>query len=144
MLTQTHGGCGALVVTLLLTACGGTDSTPTDTAVATTSAWRLARLGEKDVTTDARPTLEFTGVNTLAGFAGCNRFSASYRRNDQSLYVSALALTKKLCPEPAMQLERDFTAALEQAIGIRETAAALVIETEAPVASLLFDSAASQ
>ena len=141
---QIFAGCGALVVTLLLGACGGTDSAPAATEAASTSVWRLTRLGDADVIAEPGPSLEFTGVNTLAGFAGCNRFTASYRRNDNSLYVSALALTKKLCPESAMQLERDFTAALEQAIGIRETAAALVIETEAPVASLQFASAASQ
>jgi heat shock protein HslJ len=54
---------------------------------------------------------------TLAGDAGCNRFHGTYARDGAGLRVdSALATTRKHCPDDVMQQEREFLAAVQSAV----------------------------
>ncbi|MEL7537441.1 MAG: META domain-containing protein [Pseudomonadota bacterium] len=127
------------LLTALLAACGGNsgDSSTSQTAAGT---WTLVSIGETTVAA-IQPTLTFASVNQLAGFSGCNQYSGAYRRNEASLYVSALAVTRRACAEPgAMEMEQRFIAALESAISIREDNGTLVIESEAEPAPLVFES----
>jgi heat shock protein HslJ len=55
-------------------------------------------------------TLRFAD-GRVAGFAGCNRFSGSYRLDGERLSLGSMAVTRMACPEPAMTLERAFLAA---------------------------------
>lgn len=44
----------------------------------------------------------------LSGFAGCNRLGGRYTQRGTQLALSARATTRKACPEPQMQQERQF------------------------------------
>lgn len=52
----------------------------------------------------------------VEGFAGCNKFRASYKHEGDRLTIGAAATTRKACAaEGVMQQEREFLAALESA-----------------------------
>jgi heat shock protein HslJ len=50
----------------------------------------------------------------LTGSAGCNSYSASYEREDDTLTLGPVATTRKMCAEPEgiMEQERDYLTAL--------------------------------
>jgi heat shock protein HslJ len=56
----------------------------------------------------------------LSGQGPCNLYRASYDLDaEQNLDIEAIATTKKLCDEPAMQAERHYIAALEAVTTVR-------------------------
>jgi heat shock protein HslJ len=59
------------------------------------------------------PSATFT-EGTVAGSAGCNRFTASYTVDGDTLEISSAAGTNMACPPPADRVEREFLAALER------------------------------
>lgn len=61
------------------------------------------------VTVDA--TFEADG--SVYGTAGCNRFTGSYTSDDVSITFSPMAMTRMMCPEPMMDVERAVTAAVQ-------------------------------
>jgi heat shock protein HslJ len=91
----------------VLTGCGDDGS---DGAAATASLegvpWALS----------TGPSATFTD-GTVAGSAGCNRFTASYTVDGDALEIGTVATTNMACPPPADQVERDYLAALERVAG---------------------------
>ena len=65
---------------------------------------------------DAGTTIAFSPDGTLAGDAGCNRFFGSFAL-EGGLRIAPLGLTRMACPEPAMQDEAAFVAALGRVSG---------------------------
>jgi heat shock protein HslJ len=61
-----------------------------------------------------QPTLEFGDAGTVAGSAGCNRYTANFAQDGASVTIGRGATTRKACPEPAgaMAQEQAFLAAL--------------------------------
>lgn len=57
------------------------------------------------------PTLEFPEGGRAVGFAGCNQWFAQIDTSN-GLSFSAIGMTRRACPEPAMTLEREFAAKL--------------------------------
>lgn len=62
-------------------------------------------------------TATFAADGTLAGSAGCNRYTATYTADAGALTITPPASTKKLCPEPedVMAQEAAFLAVLPTA-----------------------------
>jgi len=58
------------------------------------------------------PTLNFLEGEGLAGFAGCNNFSGSYRLAGSEITLDPGAVTRKACPGSG---ESDFLVALQNA-----------------------------
>ena len=88
-----------------------------ESAQALPGAWKLRLLGERSSTQEpelAKLTLNFTGEQ-VNGFAGVNRFFGAYRLSGDAIQLGPLGMTMMAGPESAMQLERDFTAALNSA-----------------------------
>jgi heat shock protein HslJ len=77
--------------------------------------WRLTSTGDPaSGASDARAppvTARFEG-GRVSGFSGCNRFTASYTRDGETLTVGSLAGTLMACPEPRMAIEKGFQDAL--------------------------------
>ena len=82
------------------------------------NGWKLERLvnakGESvTISPDTKITLFFQDQR-ISGFAGCNRYSCSYKINEDQLELSPIITTRKYCntPENVMQTEMGFITAL--------------------------------
>ncbi len=129
-----------VLAALLLVACGGASDPPAASSDGEPN-YRLVALGERALGVDEDVTIRLGADNRLSGNAGCNNFSAAYRLNEQSLYITALALTRMQCQEPegVMALEQDIVAALEAALSLRTSATGATIDTEHPAAQLTLE-----
>jgi heat shock protein HslJ len=82
------------------------------------TAWRLTHLGDKPVTSvnaKAAPTLLFdVKTSRFSGSGGCNRISGAYKHQGKALTFGAVVATKMACPGGIMNVEAEFTKALEQ------------------------------
>ncbi|MEM8983771.1 MAG: META domain-containing protein [Pseudomonadota bacterium] len=125
-----------LTAAALLTGCG---DKPPAAAEPEGDRWLLTAIGTAAMPTDGAAWLRFDDDNQLVGSTGCNSFNAAYRRNASSLYVSALALTRKACPEPQAATEQHFVAALEAAVSVTIDGERMTIESEAPNGQLAFN-----
>jgi heat shock protein HslJ len=75
-------------------------------------AWTAYSLNGKVFGSD-RPTLQLDENLRGSGFAGCNTFSATmYPIKDQGFVVGPIAVTRKACPKPLADAEREFLIAL--------------------------------
>lgn len=82
-------------------------------------AWELERLESAPSEATRAPTITFDDAR-VSGFAGCNRFTGSVRREaDAPGYFSGVAVTRMACPGPAMEIERRFLAALDATRAVR-------------------------
>ena len=79
--------------------------------------WQLSMLGTEAITADVTqhtPYITFNqDDNKVLGFAGCNRFSGHYDRLVNSVSLTQLLTTKKLCFKQ-MNLETQFLTALSE------------------------------
>ncbi len=105
--------------------------TPSASASLLDTEWTLVELGGRPAPPGAegRPgTLRLTQTGA-SGFAGCNRFSAGYQMDGAALRFSAAILTRMACAA-GMELERDYTTALEDVRSYRLTAQGLELRGE--------------
>ena len=73
-----------------------------------TGNYLVTKLGANDNLSHV-PTLEFDeSTNRIFGFAGCNRFFGSYKREGNSITFSQLGSTKMMCNEEANTIENTF------------------------------------
>jgi len=84
------------------------------------SSWKVTSFNNNrhavvGVMGDRGITLEFT-AEQVSGSAGCNRFSASYTTDGNSISFSPAAATRMACEEPLMTQEQEFLAALASAV----------------------------
>ena len=83
--------------------------------------WEATSFRQRDAVASLLPDTEITAKfgsdGTLAGSAGCNRYSAGFTTNGSSIKIGPAALTRKACasPEGVMEQENDYVAALTQA-----------------------------
>lgn len=76
------------------------------------------------------PTITFTAEGA-AGFAGCNRWFASYERAEQTLRFSQAGATRMACEQPAMQIEQNFLSVIDRTRSYRTDGETLVLLDEA-------------
>ena len=115
----------ALIAALVLTACQKDEtisgqSTPTDT-------WQLSQMNGKPIT--AEISLTFPEKGRIAGRAPCNTYFASQTAPLPWFEVSAIASTKRACPE--LKLEGDYFQALESMTLIERTGTTLLLSNDA-------------
>lgn len=83
-----------------------------------TKQWQLSMLGEQAITAEVTkqiPYLTFNkDDNSLFGFAGCNRFRGSYEAMGNTVSLTQLSTTKKMCFQQ-MNLETQFLTVLSEA-----------------------------
>ena len=76
------------------------------------------------------PFVQFRSKGEISGSGGCNNFFGTYEQNGQRLVIGPLASTKKACPPLAMDTERKFLTALQNAHRIDATHLALQLYDE--------------
>jgi len=98
----------AIAGSLLLSACQSTPPTlPTDTK------WQAISINGENIS-GAAPTLQFKGDRRIAGFAGCNRYSAGIIITEDQFYITQPASTRMACPGDGMTTEREYLSTLQQ------------------------------
>jgi heat shock protein HslJ len=107
-----HAAAASLALLLALglaAGCGGDD----DGAAADSFVgvpWVLSA-GVDLAGSDAVPSATFTD-DTVGGSTGCNRFTAPYTVDGDSIEIGTIATTRMACPPPADTVERAYLAAL--------------------------------
>ena len=76
--------------------------------------WQLTELKGQAVHGGRRPVgLRFHAQQgSIRGFAGCNTFSATYETTGQTLRITRIRVTRRVCAQ-GMELEREYLRALE-------------------------------
>lgn len=100
-----HNGFIALAVAAsaaILAACDQTTSAGEFTSLAGTS-WKV-----EGIPNNVDATIAFGTDGRVTGFAGCNRYFATYTQSGQSLTVNGIGSTRKICPAVEMSVEREF------------------------------------
>jgi heat shock protein HslJ len=99
------------LVTLLAAGCGG-DEESADASSVEGVPWTL--VSGVDVPQGAQaPTATFV-EGTVSGSTGCNRYTAPYTLDGDSLELGPIASTLMACPPPADAVERDYRSAVER------------------------------
>ena len=104
----------SLLVTGLVTGCGGGDSGGADPALFESQPWVL--VSGIDLPADvavSMPSATFD-AGTVAGSTGCNRYTAAYTVEGDSLEIGQVASTRMACPPPADAIETAYVEALGQ------------------------------
>lgn len=81
-------------------------------------------------------TAVFEG-DTISGSAGCNQYNGTMTRNGDEIAIGELATTRMMCEQETMEQEERYLAALQSAVGIRESARTIEL-TDAEKPILLF------
>lgn len=76
-------------------------------------------------------TMEFSADGRVAGSAGCNRYTGSFKQDGKSLSFGPAAATRRMCVEPegVMEQEQQFLEALETVATARQEADRLEMRT---------------
>ena len=103
-------------------------------------AWSAYSLNGKVFGATDRPTFQLDENLRGSGFAGCNTFSATmYPIKEQGFVVGPIAVTRKACPKPQADAEREFLIALRTSQKWDLVAGRLVLTH--PKGQLMFDRA---
>jgi heat shock protein HslJ len=112
---QIIKGNGQVAVTFALL-----DPTPLASAIWKATAYNNGRGGAQSLAASTEITVVFGTNGTLSGLASCNQYSATYEAVANTLKISrAIATTRMMCSEPAMQQEAAYLAALAKATTYR-------------------------
>jgi heat shock protein HslJ len=79
------------------------------------SEWLLEDLGGSGVLDRVQATLAFPESGKVAGKGSCNRFFGTVAISGHTIKFSAMGSTKMACPEPIMNQEEKYLAALQAA-----------------------------
>jgi heat shock protein HslJ len=80
--------------------------------------WQLVSIDGEPVPADAKPPVIHFERESVRGFAGCNRFSASIEETAPGeIDIGPAAATRMACPGPEMDLEQKFLAQLDKVTG---------------------------
>ena len=105
------------------------------------SAWRLESLGNGNLQAGTQPSLEFPTEGRAGGNGSCNRFNGIVIVAGDGIKFSALATTRKACPEAVMRQEEAYLAALREAVRYEADAQSLRIYAAGRDAPLRFAAA---
>ncbi len=92
------------------------------------SEWAPVEIAGAPVPEDAGAFVQFGGEGRASGMSGCNRFTGAFAADDDGGFaLGPLALTRRACPPPQMELETRFVATLEAARGYLREGAAMTL-----------------
>jgi heat shock protein HslJ len=109
LLEQVVDGAGTVQGWLSYTRGG-----PNDPGPRLRGAWRLEKLGERDVVGTVKPPLMFTSDGSLRGETGCNRINGKFEVAGDALKIGRLATTRRACAKPMMEQERQVLDSLQR------------------------------
>jgi heat shock protein HslJ len=112
---QIIKGNGQIAVTFAML-----DPTPLAGARWKATMYNNGRGGAQSLAAGTEITAVFGTNGTLSGLASCNQYSATYEAATNTLKINgAIATTRMMCSEPAMQQEAAYLAALAKATAYR-------------------------
>lgn len=121
----------AAILLLLLSACTVQKqqaNVPDMPPLSRDAVWQLVAIRGKEVTKSTNITLTINPeTSTISGQSACNRYSANYTLNGNSLSTSNIQLTKIQCPEPDMLAEERYITFIKKADAISWTAYELTL-----------------
>ncbi len=79
----------------------------------TVREWVVESIDGRGVVDNSRTTLTFDARGQIAGRAGCNRYTGTYRLQGAQFSVSGVATTRMICVPALMDQESRFLKALE-------------------------------
>ena len=76
-------------------------------------------------------TMEFSADGRVSGYAGCNRYTGSFKQDGKALSFGPAAATRRMCiePEGVMEQEQQFLKALETVATARQEADRIELRT---------------
>ncbi len=77
------------------------------------SSWTVTELGGIALDTGKPPTIEFGAEGEIGGDASCNRYGGPCTIEGNSMSISRLRLTRRMCDEETMARERKFMTLLQ-------------------------------
>ena len=105
-------------------------------------SWKLAEIGPlgalRPIPLEFTITLQFEEELRIHGKSACNRYFAAYHLDGPCLRFHSVGATRMRCREPAMALERDYFAALEQVETYQLQADRLIFYSDQGKSILLF------
>jgi heat shock protein HslJ len=113
-----------LPLLLLLAACASTApekpmaATPPSPEALAGATWRITEIAGTPVPAGAEVTMEFKD-GRIAGKGACNRYFGSFEAGAGTLKLGPAGSTMMACPDPLMQTEQAFHAALKQVTGFK-------------------------
>jgi heat shock protein HslJ len=80
-----------------------------------TNEWQLVQIDGQPLAAGVKPPVIHVEVNSVRGFAGCNRFTAPVKEiTPGEIDIGPAAATKMACPPEQMELEQKFLAQLDK------------------------------
>jgi heat shock protein HslJ len=119
----------AFLVLALAAGCGGDDGNGTAEASLVGVPWVLSAGLDVEGWESAPPSAMFDD-GTVGGSTGCNRFTAGYTVDGDTLELGTIASTKIACLPPADAVERAYLEALGRVAGWRSEDAQLILLDE--------------
>jgi heat shock protein HslJ len=116
-MTRSHGASAAILLSLIVAACGTTPAGPPERLEGT--AWRAAAIDGKPPLTSNPSTLRFFDRQWAGGSLACNAYSTTYFADASGLRFGALAPTRETCAAAVMEQETRFIAVLAATRGLR-------------------------
>lgn len=92
-----------------------------------TGSWRVESLRGRPLPEGVRATLQIDSNGRVSGHSGCNGMGGQATIRDRAIRFGPLVGTMMACPEPRMQIENQFRAALEATRSWRMERGALVL-----------------
>ncbi|CAM3634593.1 META domain-containing protein [Halomonas casei] len=96
--------------------------------------WKLVALDDKQIITQENSReahfVLHQEASRLAGATGCNSLMGSYLVKDERIEFNQMGTTRMACPQPQMETEQGFLAALEQAAQWRVDGDTLVLSDD--------------
>lgn len=100
---------------------------PPDEVGGPTGSWRVESLRGRPLPEGVRATLKIESNGSVSAHGGCNGMGGQATIRDRSIRIGPLVGTMMACPEPRMQVENQFRAALEATRSWRMERGALVL-----------------
>lgn len=104
--------------------------------------WKLSKMGPlkapQPISPDFNITLQFGKESRIYGKSACNRYVSTCHFDGSHLRFEAIASTRMMCSEPAMALENEYLAGLQQVESYRLKAESLTLYYAQGKSQLLF------
>jgi heat shock protein HslJ len=117
---------GAVLLLCLASGCGGDEAPASDEASLVGVPWVLTAGLDAQGWENAPPSATFAD-GTVGGSTGCNRFTAPFTVDGDSLELGTIAATQMACVPPSDTVERAYLAALGKVARWRMDGSSLVL-----------------
>jgi len=121
----------AAIPMLIIGLCVGCTSTVNVTSTQLKhTQWQLSRVDDLAISPSLSASIRFIEALQVNGFAGCNRFFGEGKIENNTLTVSKLGMTRKLCGAKVDEFEQQLLKAFKQGVDLKIKGQQLVMQGE--------------